>query len=316
MPTNLRPHLDPDVIRILDAASDRPPIDLDSPPHVVRDQQQAFNDWMRGETDPQLAAVPTRDELIAGPADTAVPIRWYGRQGDVAEDVVVYIHGGGWTAGSIDAYDRDIRLLHHLTGLTVASIEYRRTPEHTFPTPLDDCVTVVRALASRRNRTLSIAGDSAGGNLALGTALALRDDHLLDAMLLIYPVVDPEAFDNTSYTENGRGYLLESDGMRRFWEMYAPQTDERTHPLAAPARADLRGLPPAVVVSAGYDPLRDEDRELAARLIDADVQVTHLPNPTLTHGFQQMTPRIPAATSAIRTVYATFTSVIRHNRNG
>src|SRR5690606_38640248 len=135
-------------------------------------------------------------------------------------------------------------------------------------------------------------------NLVLGAALELRGEGVVDALLALYPCVDPTGFSNPSYEQNATGYLLTRDAMRAYWELYATSDESRRDPRVAPLLADLRGLPPTVIASADYDPLRDEDRALAARLAAADVDTTYLPNAGLTHGFQQMVPRVPAATRA------------------
>lgn len=262
--------------------------------------------WARGAVDPELVRVPTLDTMVEG-----IRVRWYGPETTRDHDVIVYFHGGGWMLGDIDSYDDDMRLLAQRSGRSVVSVNYRRTPEHPFPAPLDDCLTVIRHIASLPHRTLSVAGDSAGGNLALGAAVALADEALVDAVLAIYPVVDPGAFGNGSYTENGEGYLLTTDAMTAFWNLYAPEAATRGDHRLNLAAARLEGFPACVIATADYDPLRDEGRALASRMAAADVDVTYLPHPGLTHGFQQMVPRVPAATRAIESIYDAFDLTLR-----
>lgn len=300
-----RAPVDPDVVTLIADAPAVLAIDSSATTAQIRIREARLHSWMRGELEPELAGVPVRDASIAG-----VDVRWYGDEPHANSDVVVYLHGGGWLAGDIDSYDPDVRRLAAHLGLPVVSVEYRRTPEHPFPAAIDDCTAVLRELQRSPHRTISLAGDSAGGNLALGAAIAVKAEGILSSMLLLYPVVDPTAFNNLSYTDNGADYLLTADAMRGFWDLYVPSDEHRQHPSAAPRFAELEGLPPAVVVSADFDPLRDEDRELAARLIAADVPTIYLPNPGLTHGFQQMVPRIPAATSALSRAYAAFSNAI------
>jgi acetyl esterase len=302
-----RTPVDPDVVTLMADATSVLEIDPTATTEQIRTREARFHSWMRGEIEPELARLPARDASIAG-----VRVRWYGDEPQTDTDVVVYLHGGGWLAGDIDSYDPDVRRLAAHLGLPVVAVEYRRTPEHPFPAAIDDCIAVLRELQRSSYRSISLAGDSAGGNLALGAAIAVKAEGIVSSMLLLYPVVDPTAFDNLSYTDNGADYLLTADAMREFWDLYVPSDEHRRHPSAAPRFAELEGLPPAVVVSADFDPLRDEDRELAARLIAADVPTSYLPNPGLTHGFQQMVPRIPAATNALSRAYAAFAIAIKN----
>ncbi len=187
---------------------------------------------MRGDVEPELARVPARDSSVAG-----IRVRWYGEEPRADSDLVVYIHGGGWLAGDVDSYDPDVRRLAAHLRLPVVAIDYRRTPEHPFPAAIDDCIAVLRELHQGPCRSLSLAGDSAGGNLALGATIALKAEHIVSSMLLLYPVVDPTAFDNRSYRDNGADYLLTAEAMRGFWDLYTPQTIT----VVIPARPPLRG---------------------------------------------------------------------------
>lgn len=297
-----------DIAELIVAAGERVGPGDDASPAELRAHAAELHAWMRGPLEPSIPLVPSRDESIGD-----VLVRWYGADPTPDSDIIVFVHGGGWLAGDVDSYDPDARRLAALLKTPVVSVEYRRTPEHPFPAAIDDCIAVVRGIAARAHRTLSICGDSAGGNLALGTAVALRHQSPLTAMLLLYPVVDPTAFENRSYTENGADYLLTADDMRTFWNLYAPTDRSRHDPVAAPRFAELEGLPAAVIVSADYDPLRDEARELAARLVMADVPVTYLPHPGLIHGFQQFAPRVPTATIALERAYRAFQEVIARN---
>ncbi|MCJ1703762.1 MULTISPECIES: alpha/beta hydrolase [unclassified Rathayibacter] len=300
-----RAPVDPDVVTLIADAPAILNIDPAATADQIRTREARLHSWMRGDIEPELDRVPTREDSVAG-----VRVRWYGDERQANNDLVVYLHGGGWLAGDVDSYDPDVRRLAAHLRLPVVAIDYRRTPEHPFPAAIEDCIAVLRELQRGPHRSLSLAGDSAGGNLALGAAIALKTESIVSSMLLLYPVVDPTAFDNLSYTDNGADYLLTADAMRGFWDLYVPLDEHRRHPSAAPRFAELEGLPPAVVVSADFDPLRDEDRELASRLIAAEVPTTYLPNPGLTHGFQQMVPRIPAATRALRRAYTAFAITI------
>lgn len=225
---------------------------------------------------------------------------------------VVYFHGGGWVTASIDTYDIDVARLSAKTHTRVVSVGYRLAPEHPFPAPLDDCIAAVRAVHERGGwSSMSLAGDSTGGNLALGVSLALRGEIEFAAQLVFYPAIDPKAFGNRSYESYSTGFPLEAADLDFYYESYLPGEEESGNELAAPARAhSLRGLPPTVLVTAGFDPLRDEGRDFAARLIQSDVETVYMPNPTLPHGFQQMAPTAESAKRATHRAYDAFAAII------
>lgn len=275
----------------------------------VRAGSQAQFSLMRGCTEPELAAVAACDGSLGG-----IRCRWYGRSPHAGSDVVVLIHGGGWVAGDIETYDPDARYLARTLDITVVSLGYRLAPETPFPGPMNDCVRAVRAAAELPHRQMAIVGDSAGGNLALVTAVAVRAEITVDALLLLYPVVDPEALDHGSAIAKADGYLLTRHAMVDYWNAYAPEPSMRLDPAAAPLRGELCGLPPTVVATAGYDPLHDQGRMLAARLVKDDVECEYLPNPSLIHGFQQQVPRVPAATLALRRAYLRLGAILRDER--
>jgi acetyl esterase len=219
-------------------------------------------------------------------------IRRYASRED-ATGSVVYFHGGGWVIGDLDSYEQLCLKLAVDTGCDVFSVAYRLAPEHAFPAAADDALAAVVEVARRTppGRKLIVVGDSAGGNLAAVAALRARDagGPTLALQVLLYPITDHD-LDRPSYRENGdRGYILSTDDMRWFWGHYVPDPDARSHPLASPLRVDdLRGLPPAFVVVAGYDPLRDEGVEYARRLGEAGVRVDLREFPDAVHGFLGM----------------------------
>lgn len=291
---------------------DEAPSHLVIPPGATYDEIRAeavgFYDWLRGPVDPDLAHVATADARIGG-----VPVRWYNGGPAEDDDVIVFIHGGGWNNGSVHTHDADARELARTVGSVVVSVDYRLAPEHPFPAPLEDCLAVVTAVAGRPHRSLSLVGDSAGGNLVLAVASEVRKDIELAAVLALYPCIDPDALENISYSENGDDYLLTREGMRINWELYLANDADRADPRANLRDLDLRGFPSTVIATADYDPLRDEDQSFAARLIEADNEVTYLSNPGLIHGFQQMTHRVPMARCALMNAYDAFSATVQRS---
>jgi acetyl esterase len=209
-----------------------------------------------------------------------VPVRVYRPSPDDGLPVVVYLHGGGWTIGSVDVYDPITRALANAAHAIVVSVEYRLAPEHPYPEPLDDCwtalewVTKTTSMFEGDPHRIAIAGDSAGGNLAAVCALMARDAGLpLALQVLIYPATDA-GMTSISYADNGEGYLLEAKQMQWFYDCYtrggADIADWHVSPLRAP---DVAGVAPALVITAEFDPLRDEGEAYANRLADAGVPV-------------------------------------------
>ena len=225
---------------------------------------------------PVVASV--RDIVIPGQAG-GIPARVYSPAAG-APGVVVYYHGGGWVLGSVDEWDASVRALTVASGCDVVSVGYRLAPEHVFPAAVDDAydalVWVAGSLAD--GRPLVVAGDSAGGNLATVCALRARDTGgpSLALQVLVYPVTDHD-LDRKSYHQyDGTELILNRRDMTWFWEHYAPDPAARANPYASPLRAtDLSGLPPAYIVTAEHDPLRDEVFAYADRLRAAGVPVEH-----------------------------------------
>jgi len=228
---------------------------------------------LAGEPEP-VFAVEDRD------AD-GVPVRIYRPSPDPQLPVVVYLHGGGWVIGTVEQFDPILRQVANATQAVVVAPDYRLAPEHPFPTPLDDCWRALEWTAKHAATfggdasRIAVMGDSAGGNLAAVCALVARDAGApkLAMQVLVYPVTDCD-LQTASYVDNGNGYLLEERQMRWFFSCYVrgdnDPTDWRVAPLRAP---DLRGVAPAVVITAEYDPLRDEGEAYARRLLDAGVPV-------------------------------------------
>ena len=229
----------------------------------------------------------------------SVPCRAYRPAGSAGGDLptLVWFHGGGWTIGDLDTAEATARRLANRSGCTVVSVGYRLAPEHPFPAAVDDCWAVTARLA--QSAPVAVGGDSAGGNLAAVVALLARDAGVaLRHQLLVYPVTDLTT-ESASYVENGEGYLLTADTMRWFINHYtAPEQrdDWRASPLLAP---DLTGVAPAHVITAGFDPLRDEGDAYAARLADAGVPVVHDRIVAATHSFFAFSAVTPLADAAM-----------------
>lgn len=216
-----------------------------------------------------------------------VPVRIYRPEGSDLP-VLVYAHGGGFVFCDLDSHDGLCRALANLVPAVVVSVDYRLAPEHRWPTAAEDVYTVARWAARDGGRVL-IGGDSAGGNLAAVTALMARDrgGPDLTGQVLLYPIIAAD-FDTESHRLFGRGYYNPTPALQWYWDQYVPAADDRTHPYASPLRADLRGLPPAVVVAAGCDPLRDEGLAYADALERTGVPTTVLPYDGGIHGFMTM----------------------------
>ncbi len=254
---------------------------------------------------PEVARV--KDRPIPGPAGD-IPVRVYTPAGSGPFPVIVFFHGGGWVICSLETHDGLARHIATIAECVVVSVDYRLAPEHPFPAAAEDAYAA--AAWTARNGAeiggdgskLAVAGDSAGGNLAAVVSLMARDrgEPAVGFQLLIYPVTDCD-FETASYISHADGYMLTRAGMQWFWDQYVPGANDRTNPYASPLRAaDLRGLPPAYVITAEFDPLESEGRAYAARLRDAGVPTTLRDYPGLLHGFVGSPGVFPQATEALR----------------
>ena len=228
----------------------------------------------------------------------SVPLRLYRPldSGPGPLPVLVFFHGGGWVLGDLETVDNLCRRLANASGCSVVSVDYRLSPEAKFPEALDDCSEAVGFVVREAESfgvdpgRVAVGGDSAGGNLAASVALRSLEpgSPKLAFQLLIYPIID-FSFDTPSYSENSDGYGLGRDVMAWYWDQYLAEASDGLSPLASPLRADdLSGLPPALVITAGYDVLRDEGRAYARRLEEAGVEVELEHYPGMIHGFLQM----------------------------
>ena len=250
------------------------------------------------------------DWVIPGPDGTDLPLRTY-RPSGVGErpPVVVYLHGGGWTIGSVDTHDEPCRALAAGTGAVVVSVDYRLAPEHPFPAAVHDAYAAVCFVADNADDLgvdagrLVVAGDSAGGNLSAAVSLMARDRSgpTIALQVLVYPAVDFD-YDSgrwPSLQENATGYFLHLETMRWFADCYGGAERLAGDPLAAPIRAaDHAGLPPAHVFVAGFDPLRDEGLAYAEVLRDAGVPVTVCCHDGQVHGYWHFAPTVASSGAA------------------
>ena len=273
-----------------------PPFE-DLPPEEVRH----MTEQMRADIDIGIEMESVEDRKIEGPRGD-VPVRVYepltdgDGDGDVDDrPLVLYFHGGGWVIGSVDTHDPTCRKLADESGYTVVSVDYALAPEHPFPEGLQDCYAALEwasETASELNAEggTVVAGDSAGGNLAAATALLARDRDgpRIDHQLLVYPSTG-RAERTESYEENSEGYFLGSDDMNWFREQYFEDEIDKGNVYARPRLADdLSELPPATVVTAGFDPLRDDGVAYAERLEESGVRVSHRHYEDMIHGFFSM----------------------------
>ncbi len=258
---------------------------------------------------PAVAAVEER--TVAGPAG-AIPVREYTPETVATPATLVYAHGGGFVLGTLDSTDDVCRRLADRVGCVVRSVDYRLAPEHRFPAAVEDVWAVVAATAGEGDEPelategpVAVGGASAGGCLAAAAALRARDEGLaLTAQLLLYPMLDPR-LDRPSHEAHADGPLLTRADLAWFWDLYLPESrEDDVDPLASPLAGDPAGTAPAVVATAGSDPLRDEGRAYARALADAGVTVADLQYPSLCHGFASLTDRVPAADEAVDEVVA------------
>jgi len=226
--------------------------------------------------------------------------------------VLVYFHGGGWVIGAVPEFDTLGRVLAERTGMTTLLVDYRLAPEHRFPVAIDDSWAALNWADAHRSDLcpsggpMVVAGDSAGGNISAVLAQRAKDSDgpHIDMQVLIYPVTDAD-LDNESYSDPANQLMLSRESMVWFWDHYLPDAERRVDPDASPIRAgDLSGLPPAVVLTAEHDVLRDEGEAFARRLAWAGVPVKHRRFDGQMHGFFTMVNLLPGSAAAIDYVVA------------
>jgi acetyl esterase len=250
----------------------------------------------------------TKDREIPGPQGT-IPIRIYTPEGPGPFPLLVYFHGGGWVIGNLDTHDNICHSLSGIAECVTVAVDYRLAPEHKYPAAPEDCYAATKWAVEHadelhtRPELLAVGGDSAGGNLATVVTMLARErgGPKILYQLLLYPVTDYN-FDTPSYLENAEGLYLTRDSMIWFWNQYVSSEEEGRQLYASPIQAeDLHNLPPAMIITAEYDPLRDEGEAYAQRLKAADVSVEAIRYPGVIHGFMSMADLIDQGKHALTT---------------
>ena len=293
--------LDPQARALLDqmTASGMPPLDQMSVP----DARAAIMALAAASGAPPAVA-HVADRTVPGPAGE-IPVRVYTPEGRAPFPVLVFFHGGGWVIGGLESHDGVCRQLANAARCLVVSVDYRLAPEHPYPAAAEDAYAATSWVAAHAaelggdTSRIAVGGDSAGGNLSAVVSLMARDrgGPRLVHQLLVYPVVDAPGDRHPSYRENADGYFLTATMMHWFWGHYrGAERDAYACPLRA---ADVRGVPPALVITAEFDPLRDEAEAYARRLRDADVPVTLSRYDGMVHGFFGMGALVDRARDAV-----------------
>jgi acetyl esterase len=241
------------------------------------------------ETLPPIHRVESR--AIPGPGGE-IPVRIYHPSDQDHLPVLMWFHGGGWVLGTLDFAEATCRMLANRVGCAVVSVDYRLAPETPFPGAVEDCLAATRWVASSAAELgidagrIAVGGDSAGGNLAACVAYCAREiGQELALQLLVYPVIDAD-FDRPSYIDNAEGYLLTRNAMQWYWDRYVPDHAQRRDPRVSPIHASkLSGLAPAFILTAEFDPLRDEAEAYGEALAAAGVAATTKRYEGVIHGF-------------------------------
>ena len=273
--------------------------------------KQARNQMLIGSkfSDRPQDVYASEDRSVPGPGGT-IPIRVYRPSGDDNLPAVVFFHGGGWIMGSVETHDAYCRALTNAAGMVVVSVDYRLAPEHKFPAGAEDAFAATGWVVENGfelgidPQRIALAGDSAGGNLAAAVTLMGRDRGTPQPTFqaLIYPVTNHD-FDTASYHENADGYHLTRSGMMWGWRHYLEKVEDGHSPYASPLRADdLQGLPPALVITAQFDPLRDEGEAYAEKLRAGGVPVTLRRYDGMIHGFARRLGLLTRADEALHEV--------------
>ncbi|MGH7907472.1 MAG: alpha/beta hydrolase [Candidatus Binataceae bacterium] len=298
--------LDPEMKAILEqiAAAKPPPLSSLSPAEARAAFNRLRSFFTRGEVE---AVARCADREVPGPAGR-IPIRAYTPRGGSPCGAMMFFHGGGWVLGDLDSHDNVCRALANAASAVIISVDYRLAPEHKFPAAPEDCYAAAKWCADNAKMLgfptghLAVGGDSAGGNLAAVVALMARDrgGPSLRYQMIIYPAFDPTLAAASQKEFDQEGFVLSRADMDWFWKHYLASPEDGRNVYADPMQAkDLSKLPPALVVIAGFDPLRDEGLAYADKLTDAGVNTVLRRYNGLTHGFFNMGTLIREAGRAV-----------------
>jgi acetyl esterase len=274
------------VLKLRDAFSGDPVLDAERLRREIRNRAR----WLQGSP---VAVAKIEEMKIPGPGGE-IPIRVYWPTQDGSLPVLVYYHGGGWVIGDLDTNDAVCRMFSKKASVAVVSVDYRLAPEHRFPAAVEDAYAALEWVFRNGEMLgvdpsrIALGGGSAGGNLTAAVALMARDraGPRLAYQVMFYPATNLFDLSTASHRDFADGYGLTAEHIEFFRDAYLPEAVDRKHPYASPLLAEsLEGLPPAIVVTAGFDVLRDEGIAYAERLEAAGVPATHVHYPHMIHGF-------------------------------
>lgn len=293
------------VLKLFEATSDSRPLREILPDEL----REWYNERSRGKS-VELAGV--EDRSIPGPHGQ-IPIRIYTPEGAENAPVIIYYHGGGWVVGNIDTHDALTRELANRSSSIVVSVDYRLAPENPFPAAVEDAYATLEWVSQNAESLggdpsmIAVAGDSAGGNLAAVVSLMSRDKNgpAIKFQALIYPATNLYTMDTESHNNFAEGFFLSKEGMEWFRSQYLPRKEDWTDPHASPLLAkDHSNLPPAIVITAQFDPLRDEGEAYAEKLKQAGVPVKLTRYDGMIHGFVSFADLLDEATEALDEIAA------------
>ena len=307
--------LNPQIVGLLAEmqAKNAPPVQMLSPKEA-RETRNPMLAELGGSPEPVSNVV---NRQIPGPAGD-IPVRIYSPEGDGPFPVFVFFHGGGYVIGNLDTHDAPCRAIANLTPCVVISVDYRLAPENKFPAAAEDAYAATLWAANNTGEIngdparIAVGGDSAGGNLAAVVSLMARDKKGPDLryQILIYPIINLASIDTQSYTEHAEGYLLTREGMIYYRDHYLSQEQDAHNPYASPLLAeDHSGLPPALIIAAEYDVLKDEGEAYIDMLSRAGVPVTYKLYDDMIHAFYNMAGVVDRAKDAFEDIAAGLRSL-------